>query len=218
MLPTPHVPGTHGQQVLAARPQPQEGQRLTPDASHNGGKPPPRDGLPPPPRYAAPSRECRPKGQCWAPTPAHPHPQRVGSGPRQPALRTGSRGRTSTWPQKLLTTAQGGPLGTPSRHPHSASRRLARTHAVEHTATGPGRPPRAGRGTAPNTGRPSQWWKAAPSRDSHPPAPRHAALGRACKPKGQCWAPTSARLRPEHAGGGAQQPNPMATSRGRTSA
>ena len=31
----------------------------------------------------------------WAPTPAHPRSQHVGSGPRQPAQRTGSRGRES---------------------------------------------------------------------------------------------------------------------------
>ena len=47
------------------------------------------------PRHAAPHRACKPKGQCRAPTPAHPRPQHVASGPQQPALRTGSRGTAS---------------------------------------------------------------------------------------------------------------------------
>ena len=35
--------------------RPGEGQRLPPDARHNGGGPPPGDGTPPPPRHAAPT-------------------------------------------------------------------------------------------------------------------------------------------------------------------
>ena len=42
-----------------------EGQRLTPDAPHNCGRPTPRDGPPPPSRHAAPGRTCKPRGQCW---------------------------------------------------------------------------------------------------------------------------------------------------------
>ena len=69
-----------------------EGQRLTPDDPHNGGRPAPRDGLPPPARHAAPRRACKPKGQCRACMPAHPRPQQVGSGPRQPAPLDGQPG------------------------------------------------------------------------------------------------------------------------------
>ena len=43
----------------------------------------------------SPHRACRPRGQCWAPTPAHPRPQHVGGGPQQPAQWAGSRGRRS---------------------------------------------------------------------------------------------------------------------------
>ena len=75
--------------------RPGEGQRLTPDAPHSCGRPPPWGGHQPGPRQAAPRRACNPKGRCWAPTPAHPRPQHVSSGPRQPAQRTGSRGRGS---------------------------------------------------------------------------------------------------------------------------
>ena len=45
-----------------------------------------------------------------------PHPQPVGSGPRQPAQRTGSRGWESARPRTLHTQAR----GAPSRHPHAA--------------------------------------------------------------------------------------------------
>ena len=72
---------------------PGKGQRLTPDAPHNGGRPPPR-GLPPTrPAARSPDRAGRPRGQCWAPTPTHPRPQHVGGGPQQPAEWAGSRGR-----------------------------------------------------------------------------------------------------------------------------
>ena len=45
--------------------RPGEGQRLTPDAPHNGGRPPPPRGRPPTtPAARSPHRACRPKGQC----------------------------------------------------------------------------------------------------------------------------------------------------------
>ena len=76
--------------------RPEEGQRLTPDAPHNGGmSPPPGDGPPTTPAARSPHRACKPRGQCWAPTPAHPRPQHVGGGPQQPAQWAGSRGRDS---------------------------------------------------------------------------------------------------------------------------
>ena len=91
---------TRDTQVAEPRPpaledgRPGEGQRMTPDAPHNGGRPPP-PGTGPPTTSAArsPHRACKPRGQCWAPTPAHLRPEHVGGGPRQPARRAGSRGR-----------------------------------------------------------------------------------------------------------------------------
>ena len=47
------------------------------------------------PAARSPHRACKPREQCWAPTAAHPRPQHVGGGPRQPACRAGSRGRGS---------------------------------------------------------------------------------------------------------------------------
>ena len=76
--------------------RPGEGQRLTPDAPHNRGRPPPPRGRPPTtPAAGSPHRACRPRGQCWAPTPTYPRPQQVGGGPQQPAQWAGSRGRDS---------------------------------------------------------------------------------------------------------------------------
>ena len=89
-----------------------EGQRLTPDAPRNGGRPPPPgNGPQPAPRHAAPHRACEPREQCWAPTLAHPRPLHAGSGPRQPARKAGSRGRGSAGTQTLLATAKGTPSG-----------------------------------------------------------------------------------------------------------
>ena len=75
--------------------RPGEGQRLTPDAHHNGGRPPPPRRPPTTPAARSPHRACRPRGQCWAPTPTHPRPEHVGGGPQQPAEWAGSRGRDS---------------------------------------------------------------------------------------------------------------------------
>ena len=75
--------------------RPAEGQRLTPDAPHNGGRPPPRGRPPTTPAARSPHRACRPRGKCWAPAPTHPRPQHVGGGPQQPAQWGGSRGRDS---------------------------------------------------------------------------------------------------------------------------
>ena len=76
--------------------RPGEGQRLTPDAPHNGGRPPPPLGTPPTtPAACSPHRACRPRGQCWTPTPTHPRPQHVGCGPQQPAQWASSWGRDS---------------------------------------------------------------------------------------------------------------------------
>ena len=75
---------------------PGEGQRLTPDAPHNGGRaPPPGDGPPTDPVARSPQRACKPRGQCWAPAPTHPCPQHVGGGPQQPAQWAGGMGRDS---------------------------------------------------------------------------------------------------------------------------
>ena len=85
--------------------QPGRGKRLKSDAPHNGrrhlGTPFRRPhstqrrlarapgcgagaGTATTPAARSPHRACRPRGQCWPPTPAHPRPQHVGGGPWQP--------------------------------------------------------------------------------------------------------------------------------------
>ena len=129
----------------------------------------------------------------WVADPDSPPRGRAAGGGRAPDLRRPSLRRKAP------------PPGTPSRHPHSAQRRLVRAHAVgpllgSHAHTkrgrdhGPGlgtlaaRPKgrAAGGGTAPDTRRSSQRWKANVPPDGLPAPPRHAAPRRACKPKGQC--------------------------------
>ena len=99
----PHAPTNRTRDTRVAEPRlpaPEdgrlgEGQRLTPDAPHNHGRPAP-GGLPPTtPAARSPHMACKPRGQCWAPSPAHPRSKHVGSGPRQPAQRAGSQMRGS---------------------------------------------------------------------------------------------------------------------------
>ena len=144
-----------------------EGQRLTSDAPHNGGRYPPGDALPPPPQRAMPARKgARCGAGAGSPRLHRPHPGHKGRG--TPAAR--SRGRA------------------------------------------------AGGGTAPDTRRPSQRWQATPPRGRPPPTPAARSPHRACRPRAQCWAPTPTHPRPQHVGGGPQQPAQWVGSRGRDSA
>ena len=81
-VPGPHTrtpaPTACGRRTPTARPEggrPREGQRLTPDAPHNGGEPPPRGRPPITSAARGPHRACKPRGQRRAPTPGHPRPQ-----------------------------------------------------------------------------------------------------------------------------------------------
>ena len=82
------------------------------------------------PAACSPHRACRPRGQCWAPTPTHPRPQHVVCGPQQPAPVGGQSGEG----QRLASDAPHSdgrhPPGTPFRRPHSEQRQPARAHAV----------------------------------------------------------------------------------------
>ena len=100
--------------------RPGEGQRLTPDAPHNGGRlpPPPGDGPPPPPRHAAPTRHAGQGDSVGLP---HPHTRPAARGWQAPTARP--VGGQSGEGQRLTSDAphNGGrhpPPGTPFRHPH----------------------------------------------------------------------------------------------------
>ena len=184
-----------------------EGQRLTPDAPHNGGRPTPPEGRPPTtPTARSPHRACRPRGQCWAPTPTRPHPQDLGGRPQQPTQWAGSSERGSASPQTPLTTVEGTPSGMPFRHPHSEQLRPARAHAVglvlgPHTRTDRTRHTRAAepRLPAPEDGRPGEGQRLtpdAPHNGGRPPppgtAPHHphgTQPPRGMQPKGTVLSP-----------------------------
>ena len=173
--------------------RPGEGQRLTPGAPHNCGRPPPRGRPPTTPAACSPHRAGRPRGQCWAPTPTHPRPQHVGGGPQQPAQWASSRGRDGAWTQPPPTMVESTPPGdafppppqraTPARKGArcGAGAGSPRPHQPHPGHTGRGtlaarsRGRAAGGGTAPDTRRPSQRWQASPPGDGPPPPPRHAA-------------------------------------------
>ena len=141
---------------------------------------PPRGRPPTSPAARSPHRACRPRGQCWAPTPTRPRPQHVGGGPQQPAQPAGSRGRGSALPQAPFTTLEGTPPGDPLLPPPqratparkgarcgagAGSPRPHRPHPGHDGRGTPAARPRgraAGGGTAPDTRRPSQRWQATP--------------------------------------------------------
>ena len=136
---------------------------------------PPRGRPPTTPAARSPHRACRPRGQCWAPTPTHQRPEHVGGGPQQPAQWAGSRGRDSAGPQTPLTTVEGTPPGdalppprqraTPARKGarYGAGAGSPRPHRPRQEYTGRGTlAAHAGGGTAPDTRCPSQRWQATP--------------------------------------------------------
>ena len=149
-----------------------EGQRLTPDAPHNGRRPPPTGTAPHHPRGTQPPKSMQAKVRVLGP---HTHtPAPTACGWRTPTARPvgGQFGEGERLTTDALTTVEGTPPGTPFRHPHSEQRRPARAHDVgqvlgprAHTdrtrdtrvadprlpAPVDGRP---GEGTAPDTRRP----------------------------------------------------------------
>ena len=191
---------------------------------------PPGDGLPPPPRHAAPTGDA---GQGDSVGPPHPHTRahstwvadlnsppsgRAVGGGTAPDLR-----RPSQW-------WKAPPPGTPFRHPHSEQRRPARAHAVEpplgpHARTNRTRDTRVAEPwlPAPEDGRPGEGQRLTPDAphnggrhpppgDALPPLPQRATPAR----KGaRCGAPAGSprphRPHPGHTGRG----TPAARLRGR---
>ena len=111
--------------------RPGEGQRLTPGAPHNGGRPPPPgDGPRPPPRHAAPTGQA---GQGDSVRPPHPHTRAHSTwvaDPNSPPSGRAVGGGTAPDLRRCSQWWKAPPPGTPFRHPHSEQRRPARAHAV----------------------------------------------------------------------------------------
>ena len=119
--------------------RPGEGQRLTPDAPHNSGRPPlPGDSPPSPPRHAAPTKQA---GQGDSVGPPHPHTRAHSTwvaDPNSPPSGRAVVGGTAPDLRRPSQWWKAPPPRTPFRHPHSEQRRPARAHAV-----GPVRDPHA---------------------------------------------------------------------------
>ena len=108
--------------------RPGEGQRLTPGAPHNGGRPTRRP--PPPPRHEAPTGHA---GQGDSVGPPHPHTRSHSAwvaDPNSPPSGRAVGGGTASGLRRPSQWCKAPPPGMPSRHPHSEQRRPARAHAV----------------------------------------------------------------------------------------
>ena len=178
----PHAPTDRTRDTRVAEPwlpapedrRPEEGQRLTPGAPRNGGRPAPGDGPPPPPGRAAPTEHA---GQRDSVGPPHPHTRahstwvadlngppsrRAAGGGTAPDLRRPSQwwkapppGDALPQPPQRATPAHkcarcGAGAGSPRPHrPHPG-------HTCRKTPATRSRGRAAGGGTAPDTRRPSQ--------------------------------------------------------------
>ena len=135
----PHAPIDRARDARVAEPllpapedgRPGEGQRLTPGAPHNGGRPaPPGDGPPAPPRHASPTGHA---GQGDSVRPPQPHTRAHSTwvaDPKSPPSGLAVGGGTAPDLRRPSQWWKAPPLGTPFRHPHSEQRRPARAHAV----------------------------------------------------------------------------------------
>ena len=211
--------------------RPGEGQRLTPDAPHNGGRPPPPGTAPNHPHGTQPPQGMQARGTVLGPHTNTPAP--TARGWQTPTARP--VGGQSGEGERLTSDAP----HNSGRHPprgcppttHTASnagpqwRTLsnrcwvftpAPTAPGTHGSRTPAARPRgraAGGGTAPDTRRPSQRRQATPPPRGRPPTtPAARCPHRACRPRGQCRAPTPTHPRPKHVGSGPQQPAQWAGS------
>ena len=166
--------------------RPGEGQRLTPDAPHNGGRPPPTGDAPPPsPRHAAPTGRA---GQGDSVGPPHPNTRAPSTWVADPDSPHSGRAVGEGTAPDLRHPSQwwkAPPPGTPFRHPHSEQRRPARAHAVgpvlgPHARTDRTRDTRVAepRLPAPEDGRPGEGQRLtpdAPHNGGRPPPPGTAS-------------------------------------------
>ena len=193
------------------------GQRLTPGAPHNDGRHPPRGHPSATPKESNAGPQGRAlRGQCWVPTPAPTAPGTHGT--RNPDCPP--RGRTAggwtapdagrpsqQWktpppgdalpppPQRATPARKGARCGTGagSTRPH----RPHPGHTGRGTLAARSRGRAVGEGTAPDTRRPSQRWKAPPPRrcpSATPTASNAGPQGRTLW--GRCWAHTPASTAP----------------------
>ena len=184
-----------------------KGQPLKADAPHKSGRPPHPGTAPHHPRGTQPPQGMQAKGTVLGP---HiPTPAPTARGWRTPTARSVG-GQSRGGAPDLRRPSQrwkAPPPGTPFCHPHSEQRRPASAHAVEpvlgpHARTDRIRNTRVAvaRLPAPEDGRsgegqrltpdaPHHSGRPAPPRGRPPTTPAARSPHRACRPRGQCWAP-----------------------------
>ena len=234
------APTTRGWRTPTARPvggPSGEGERLTSDAPHIGGRHPPGDALPPPPQRATPARKgARCGASTGSPRPHRPHPGHMGC--RTPAARPRGRAAPRGTAPDTRRPSQRRQATPPADGPPPTPRHAAPTgHAGQRDSVGPPHPhsrahstwvldpnnPCSGRavggGGAPDLRRPSQRWKAPPRGrpSASPPASNAGPQGRTLW--GRCWVPTPALTAPRTHGSRNSSCLPQGTGgRGRDSA
>ena len=161
--------------------QPGGGQRLTPGAPHNGGRPPPPGKAPHHPRGMQPPQGVQAAGtvlgshthtpaahSTWGADPNSPPSGRAVRGGAAPGLRRPPqwwkapppRGRPSATPQRATPARKGARCGAGAGSPRP--HRPHPGHTGHGTLAARCRGRAAGGGTAPDTRRPSQRWQANP--------------------------------------------------------
>ena len=172
-----HAPTARGWRTPTARPvggQSGEGERLTSDSPHSGGRQPPGDAFPPPPQRATPARKGAHCGiGAGSPRPQRPHPEHTGRG--TPAARPRAR-------------AVGGGTAPDTRRP-----------SQQWQASPPrGRPPNQPCGTQPPQGVQAKPGRGEPGPDRPSPSTPDGARDRGRTRRGAqtTWnGPTSAQCR-----------------------
>ena len=135
----PHAHTSHSQDTRVAEPRlhapedgrPGEGQRLTPDVPHNGGRPPPLGTPPRLPRGTQTPQDIEAKGTVLGPHTRTPKP--IAGGRRTPTARPegGQSGEGKRLTSDAPHNGEKHPRpGAPIHHPHSAQRWPARAHAA----------------------------------------------------------------------------------------
>ena len=181
--------------------RPGEGQRLTPDAPHNGGRPPPPGNASDHARGTQPPQCMQAKGtvlgphtsrtaptaRWWRTPTARPVGGQLGEGQRltSHAPHNGGRQPSRGRPSAIRTASNAGPHGrmlsswcwvsTPA--PTAPGTHGSGTLAAHSRGRA------AGGGTAPDTRRPSQQWQASPPPERPPTTPAAHSPHRACRPR-----------------------------------
>ena len=213
--------------------RPGEGQRLTPEVPHNGGRPPPPGTAPRRPRGTQPPQGMQAKGTMLDP---HIHTSALNSTwvadpnspPTGPAVGGGTapdlRRPSQSWkapppgdglpppPQRATPARKGARCGAGAGSPRPHRPHPGQTGRGTLAARSRGRA--AGGGTAPDTRRPSQQWQAIPPGDG-PHHPRGTQPPKSMQAKGKVLDPHTPTPAPTARGGRTPTARPVGEQSGK---